>query len=115
MTMRASTPWRRIAVVIATGCAILMPLGIILYQSFLDAPFFMPAAKLSLSAYRYVLWDGDFHSAFLTTLAIALGMARDLGSTRKPAGLPDGAHRPSGTKLARARCCSSRSSFLRWC
>ena len=59
---------------IATGCAVLMPLGIIFYQSFLDAPFFMPAAKLSMSAYRYVLWDGDFHRAFLTSLAIALGM-----------------------------------------
>ncbi len=73
--MRTPTPWRRITVVIATGCAVLMPLGIILYQSFLDAPFFMPAARPSLSAYRYVLWDGDFHRAFLTSLAIALGMA----------------------------------------
>jgi iron(III) transport system permease protein len=52
-----------------------MPLGIILYQSFLDAPFFMPAARPALSAYRYVLWDGDFHRAFVTSLAIALGMA----------------------------------------
>jgi iron(III) transport system permease protein len=72
--LRTPTPWRRIAVVIATGCAVLMPLGIILYQSFLDAPFFMPAARMSLSAYRYVLWDGDFHRAFLTSLAIAMGM-----------------------------------------
>jgi iron(III) transport system permease protein len=73
--MRTPTPWRRIAVVVATGCAVLMPLGIILYQSFLDAPFFMPAARPSLSAYGYVLRDGDFHRAFLTSLAIALGMA----------------------------------------
>ncbi len=30
----------------------LAPLGLILYQSFLDAPFFMPAARASLDPYR---------------------------------------------------------------
>ena len=73
--MSPAISWRRIGVVFATGCAVLLPLGIIIYQSFLDAPFFMPAAKLSIFAYRYVLWDGDFHRAFLTSLAMALGMA----------------------------------------
>jgi iron(III) transport system permease protein len=66
--------WDRIAVVLATGCAVLLPLAIIFYQSFLDAPFFQPSAKLSLSAYRFVLTDSDFHRAFGITLAVALGM-----------------------------------------
>ncbi len=66
--------WDRIAVVLATGCAVLLPLAIILYQSFLDGPFFQPSAKLSISAYRFVLSDSDFHRAFGITAAVALGM-----------------------------------------
>lgn len=73
--MRGSAPWFRISVVLVTGCAVLLPLGIILYQSFLDAPFFQPSAKLSLSAFQFVLADRDFHRAFATTAVIALGMA----------------------------------------
>jgi len=66
--------WDRIAVVLATGCAVLLPLAIIFYQSFLDGPFFQPSAKLSISAYRFVLSDSDFHRAFGITAAVALGM-----------------------------------------
>jgi iron(III) transport system permease protein len=64
----------RVAVVLATGLAILPPLGIILYQSFLDAPFFQGSAKLSLAAFRFVLADADFHRAFGSTLIVATGM-----------------------------------------
>jgi iron(III) transport system permease protein len=73
--MRSTARWDRIVVVLATGVAVLLPLGIVVYQSFLDAPFFQPSAKLSLSAYRFVLTDADFHRAFATTVAVALGMA----------------------------------------
>ncbi|HEX9290329.1 MAG TPA: iron ABC transporter permease [Anaeromyxobacteraceae bacterium] len=66
--------WPRLAVVAVTACAILLPLGIVFYQSFLDAPFFQPSAKLSLSAFRFVFADEDFHRAFATTLAVAVGM-----------------------------------------
>jgi iron(III) transport system permease protein len=62
---------------------VLTPLAIILYQSFLDAPFFQPSAKLSLYAFRFVLADSDFHRAFATTASLALGMtvlAAPLGS-----------------------------------
>jgi iron(III) transport system permease protein len=57
-----------------TGSAVLLPLAIVLYQSFLDAPFFQPSAKLSLSAFRFVLSDRDFHRAFATTAILACGM-----------------------------------------
>lgn len=73
--MRRGVPWYRVGVVLVTSTAVLTPLAIILYQSFLDAPFFQPSAKLSLSAFRFVLSDSDFHRAFGTTALLALGMA----------------------------------------
>lgn len=65
----------RILVVAGVLIAVLVPLGLIFYQSLLDAPFFAPATHFTLSAYDFVLTDEEFHRAFLTTLAIALGMA----------------------------------------
>src|SRR6266851_1198256 len=64
----------RLGVVLATSVAVTLPLGIILYQSFLDAPFFQPSAKLSLSAFRFVCADSDFLRALTTTATVALGM-----------------------------------------
>jgi iron(III) transport system permease protein len=61
-------------VVLITGCAVLLPLVIVFYQSILDAPFFQPSAKLSIAAFQFVLADGDFHRAFLTTAIVASGM-----------------------------------------
>lgn len=72
--MARRTPWVRIAVVLATAATILLPLGIVLYQSLLDAPFFEPRARLSLWAFRFVLADPDFARALRTTLVLALGM-----------------------------------------
>ncbi|TMD67048.1 MAG: iron ABC transporter permease, partial [Chloroflexi bacterium] len=66
--------WGRVLVVMATGLAILAPLGIVLYQSLLDAPFFQPSAKLSLDAFRFVFADGDFHRSLGSTLIVAFGM-----------------------------------------
>lgn len=66
--------WGRGVSVVLTGLAIAPPLAIILYQSFLDAPFFQPSAKLSLSAFRFVFADADFHRAFRSTLLVAGGM-----------------------------------------
>jgi iron(III) transport system permease protein len=66
--------WGRVAVVMATGLAIASPLGVIFYQSLLDGPFFQPSAKLSLSAFRFVFADADFHRAFASTLIVAVGM-----------------------------------------
>ena len=71
---RTTTPWLRIGVVLITGCAVLLPLVIVFYQSILDAPFFQPSAQLSIAAFRFVLADRDFHRAFLTTAIVASGM-----------------------------------------
>ncbi len=54
--------------------AVLVPLGLVLYQSLLDAPFFSPTARLGLGAYRFVLADPDFYTAFATSAMIAFGM-----------------------------------------
>src|SRR5215470_14598518 len=72
--MRRGPQWHRILAVLITGTAVMLPLAIIVYQSLLDAPFFQPTAKLSLSAFRFVLADGDFHRAFATTAILATGM-----------------------------------------
>lgn len=65
--------YRRI-VITALAVAVLAPIGLIIYQSFLDAPFFAPNAKLSLDAYAYVLSDDAFYEALWTTVIIAFGM-----------------------------------------
>jgi iron(III) transport system permease protein len=54
--------------------AVLAPVGLIVYQSFLDGPFFSPRSKLSLSAYAYVLTDPMFWKALWTTVLFAVGM-----------------------------------------
>ena len=41
----------RTAVVVITAVVIFMPLGLIFWQSFLNAPFFNPAERVSLYAY----------------------------------------------------------------
>lgn len=58
-----------------TALAVAMPLSLVVYQSFLTAPFFDPSAKTSLLAYSFVFGDDDFWQAFWTTVTIASGMA----------------------------------------
>jgi len=60
--------------VISVALVVFGPLGLILYQSFLSEAFFSPTAALSLGAYRYVITDSGFHSAFGTSLLVSLGM-----------------------------------------
>jgi iron(III) transport system permease protein len=69
-----STKLFRFIVITLTALAVLAPLSLIFYQSFLDEPFFNPAAKLSLDAYEFVLSQDDFWTAFVTTIAIGAGM-----------------------------------------
>ncbi|MFJ1293847.1 ABC transporter permease [Paracoccus yeei] len=54
--------------------AVLAPVGLIVYQSFLDGPFFSPRSRLGLSAYAYVLTDPMFWKALWTTVLFAVGM-----------------------------------------
>jgi len=64
----------RTAVVAITAIVIFLPLGLIFWQSFLNAPFFNPARHLSLDAYAFIFEDSDFWTAFLNSIVIATGM-----------------------------------------
>ena len=70
--MRAA--WPRIGVISLTALAVFLPLGLIFYQSLLNAPFFMPH-KLGLGAFEFVFDDSDFWDASKNSLIIAGGMA----------------------------------------
>ena len=69
-----SISFYRFAIIAVTAVAVLAPLSLVFYQSFLTAPFFAADAKLSLSAYRFVFADEDFAVAFGTTLLLAACM-----------------------------------------
>ena len=64
----------RVIIIAVTALAVLAPLSLVFYQSFLSAPFFQPSAHLTLDAYRFVLTDEDFWTACATTILIAAGM-----------------------------------------
>src|SRR3989441_619420 len=64
----------RTAVVVITAVVIFMPLGLIFWQSFLNAPFFNRAKHLGFDAYAFIFEDADFWSAFLNSFVIAAGM-----------------------------------------
>src|SRR5437870_2623688 len=67
-------PSARYLAVLAVAIVVVAPLGLLVYQSFLDAPFFNPRAQLSLAAYQYVIADPDFHSALGTSLIVSTAM-----------------------------------------
>ena len=56
------------------GLLVLAPVGLIIYQSFLDGPFFYPTAEFSFSSFAYVFSDPDFYRALWTTLVFAVGL-----------------------------------------
>jgi len=58
------------AIIAVAALAALAPLSLVLYQSFLTAPFLAPGAQLGLEAYRSVFADEDFAVAFGTTLLL---------------------------------------------
>jgi iron(III) transport system permease protein len=64
----------RTVTVLGVALVVFGPLGLIFYQSFLSEAFFSSTAQFSLGAYRYVLADSGFHSAFGTSLLVSLGM-----------------------------------------
>jgi iron(III) transport system permease protein len=64
----------RYGVIGAAALGALAPLFLVLYQSFLSAPFSNPNALLGLDAYQFVFADEDFSVAFGTTLLLAAGM-----------------------------------------
>src|SRR6266568_3843660 len=70
--MRAVLP--RVGVISLTALAVFLPLGLIFYQSLLDAPFFMPH-KVSLGAFEFIFAESDFWDALKNSLIIASSMA----------------------------------------
>ena len=66
--------WFRLPTVVILAVVVLLPVGVVVYQSFLDEPFFVPAARLSLESYRFILAEPDFARAFLTSFLLAAGM-----------------------------------------
>lgn len=63
----------RWSVIVALALAVMMPVGLIVYQSFLDGPFFSPESKASLSAFQYVFSDPGFYDAMRATVILCLG------------------------------------------
>jgi iron(III) transport system permease protein len=72
--MRRPLTVPRATVILLTAIAVFLPLGLIFYQSFLTAPFFMPNKELGFDAYQFVFADEDFYNAFVNSLVIAIGM-----------------------------------------
>jgi len=64
----------RALTILVTAAAVLAPLSLILYQSFLDAPFFDAKKAFGLDAYRFIFDDPDFWSALRNSLLLAAGM-----------------------------------------
>jgi len=64
----------RLAVIGVTALAVFLPLGLIVYQSLLDAPFFAPH-KIGLNAFGFIFADDDFWDAMKNSIVIAASMA----------------------------------------
>ena len=72
---RRSLNWPRGVVVALATTVIFLPLLLIFYQSFLNAPFFMPVKELGFDAYRFIFEDPDFSVAFKNAFWLAFGLA----------------------------------------
>lgn len=72
---RRGINWPRGVVVVLAAIAIFLPLLLIFYQSFLNAPFFMPVKELGFDAYRFIFDDPDFAIAFKNAFWLAAGLA----------------------------------------
>src|SRR5439155_25618635 len=73
----------RTAVVVITASVVFLPLGLIFWQSFLNAPFFNPSKHFGFDAYAFIFEDAEFWTAFANSIVIAAGMvviARPLGA-----------------------------------
>ena len=63
------------SVIALTALAVFLPLGLIFYQSLLDAPFFMPH-KVGIGAFEFIFADSDFWDSLENSLIIADGDGR---------------------------------------
>lgn len=74
----------RVAVILITAAVILLPIGLIFYQSILSGAFFLPRTQFSLEGFGFVLSDPAFWRALRNSLLVAIGMvviAVPLGGT----------------------------------
>lgn len=72
------TTWQRLprfVVVLLTALVIYLPLSLIVYQSFLSAPFFALEKELGLDAFRFIFDDPDFYKALRSGFYMAFGLA----------------------------------------
>jgi len=78
-SLAAASGWRffptRGLVIALTAITVLVPLGLIFYQSLLNAPFFDSQASPGLAAYAFIFDDPDFWDATKNSLIIAGSMA----------------------------------------
>jgi len=58
-----------------TAAAVLAPLSLIVYQSFLSAPFFDAIKHVGVDAYAFIFADADFWTALANSLLIAINYA----------------------------------------
>jgi iron(III) transport system permease protein len=66
--------WLRLPTLAILVVLILLPVGVVVYQSVLDEPFFAPNARLSLESYAFILGEPDFARAFISSFVLAAGM-----------------------------------------
>lgn len=64
----------RIGVILTVAVAVLAPILLVVWQSFLDGPFFARNIHLSLRAFQFVFEDPKFYAAFGNSLLVAVGM-----------------------------------------
>jgi len=66
--------WLRLPTLVILVVLVLLPVGVVVYQSVLDEPFFAPNARLSLESYAFILGEPDFARAFASSFVLAAGM-----------------------------------------
>ncbi len=74
MSLAVQAPRYRATVILALFAMVAAPAVLIVYQSFLNAPFFDETARPSLEAYQFILSDPEFYRALWTTTLYAFGM-----------------------------------------
>src|SRR4029078_6525430 len=70
---RSGVSLPRAGVIALTALAVCLPLGLIFYQSLLDAPLCAPP-KLGTGAFSFIFADSDFWDALKNSVVIATAM-----------------------------------------
>jgi iron(III) transport system permease protein len=65
----------RAAVIALAALAVFLPLGLIFYQSLLNAPFFVQPRVPGIGAFEFIFADSDFWDSFKNSIVIAGAMA----------------------------------------